>query len=55
MQRIKSHKFVVHLVAFFLMTLPCIGLYFSAEAGQHASSDILIGMIVIGNGLVLFT
>jgi hypothetical protein len=55
MKFFKVHKFEVHLVAFLLMSLPCVGLYFSANANTQATSGVLLGLIVLGNVLVLFT
>jgi hypothetical protein len=55
MKLLREHKFEVHLIAFLLMSLPCVGLYFSANANSQVSSGVLLSLIILGNGLVLFT
>jgi uncharacterized membrane protein YhhN len=55
MKWFRDHKFEVHLIAFLLMSLPCIGLYFSASGQLQTTNGLLLTLIILGNGLVLFT
>jgi hypothetical protein len=57
MERIKhnlrEHKFKLHLTALLLMLIPAIPLYFSAQSGATLLIWFLIGIIIIGNLLVI--
>jgi membrane protein YqaA with SNARE-associated domain len=52
-KRLQKHAYKIHLAAFFLMVLPPVGLYFTVLAGSLALTWILLGLVVLGNILVL--
>jgi membrane protein YqaA with SNARE-associated domain len=54
MEWLRTHTYQVHLLGFFLMVFPPIGLYFSVQAGALALTWLLLGLVVLGNALVLF-
>lgn len=54
MKWLKEHIYETHVLAFFLMVLPPVGLYFTAQAGALALTWPLLGVVVLGNILVLF-
>lgn len=49
----EQHKFIVHLVAFLLISLPSVGLYFAAEQGAFVAVYTLLGLVVLGNLLAM--
>jgi hypothetical protein len=51
---LKENTFETHLLAFFLMTLPSILLYFAARQGSLGWIFAWLGLVVLGNILVLF-
>jgi hypothetical protein len=53
MNWLRSHKFEADLIAFLLMLLPGIGLYFLIENQQSWESWALLSLIIIGNLSVL--
>jgi hypothetical protein len=55
MQRLSANKNRVHQIAFALMVLPPIPMYFAAQ--RHAGGWIwfLLGFIILGNLLALIT
>jgi len=53
-QWLKKHIYEVHLLAFLLMVLSPILLYFSARQGINALTWVLIGIVVSGNLIVLW-
>lgn len=52
---LSDHKFQMHLLAFFLMTLPPLALYFAALAGATGWIWGLIGVVLTGNLLAILT
>jgi len=53
MNRLRAHPFKVHAVAFLLMVLPPIPLYYAAINGNTLAMYLLLGIVVLGNILVL--
>ena len=47
------HKYESYLLAFFLMVLPPVPMYFAAQQGAIGWIWGLIGLVVLGNLLVL--
>ncbi len=58
MDKLKSNlldkKFKLHLTALLLMLIPPIPLYFAAENGAVGWIWFLIGIVILGNLLVIF-
>lgn len=52
-QWLRKHTFETHLIAFLVMTLPAIALYFAAQSNLPGVIWILIGIVIAGNLLVL--
>ena len=52
-QWLRRHTFETHLIAFLVMVIPTIGLYFAAQRNLTPFIWILIGIVIIGNLLVL--
>jgi hypothetical protein len=50
---LRTHKFKVHLVAFLLMILSPIPMYYAAQAGESTTIAVLLGIVIIGNVLVI--
>lgn len=50
-----KNKFEVHLVAFLLMVLPPIPLYFAAQNGATGLIWVLLGFVICGNLLALIS
>ena len=50
---LREHKFKLHLTALLLMLIPPIPMYFSAQNGAMVLIWFLIGIVVIGNLLVI--
>ena len=50
---LREHKFKLHLTALLLMLIPPIPMYFSAQNGVMVLIWFLIGIVVIGNLLVI--
>lgn len=48
-----KRKFEATALAFVLMLVPPVPLYFTAQAGQDALSLVLLGLIVAGNLLAM--
>ncbi len=55
MKQLSQHKFEVHLIAFTLMTLAPIGLYFAAQNSAPVWIAILLALVVLANILALIT
>jgi hypothetical protein len=51
---LRSHTFESHLVALGLMALPPVAMYYAARGGNIALVIALLGLVVLGNLLVLF-
>lgn len=51
---IKKHSFQIHTVAFLTMILPAIPMFYAAKSGNDPFIFLLIGLVVVGNILVLF-
>jgi hypothetical protein len=50
---LKKNTFNIHLIAFLLMVLPSIGLYFSVLAGSVGLTWALLGVVGLANLLIL--
>ena len=50
---LSSHKFEAYAIAFLLMVIPPIPLYFAARAGSQPAMIGLLAVIVLGNILAL--
>ncbi len=50
-----KNKFEVHLVAFMLMVLTPIPLYYAAQSGATGLIWILLGFVICGNILALIS
>jgi hypothetical protein len=48
-----EHKFKLHLTALLLMLIPPIPMYFAAQNGGSVLIWFLIGIVIIGNLLVI--
>jgi hypothetical protein len=48
-----SHKFEAYAIAFLLMIIPPIPLYFAAREGSQPGMILLLALIVLGNLLAL--
>jgi hypothetical protein len=51
---LKTHAFEAHTLAFLLMILPPVGLYFTAGQGALGWSVALLSVVVLGNLFELF-
>jgi hypothetical protein len=51
---LREHKFEAHLIAFLLMVLPPIPMYFAAQGGAEVWVYILITPVIMGNLLELW-
>jgi len=49
-----KHSFEAYSLVFLLITLPASGLYLAASSGAEAVIWLLLGIIALGNFLVLF-
>jgi hypothetical protein len=54
MQRLKKHTFKIHTTAFLMILLPSALLYVAAQEQATGLSWLLLGLVVLGNLLVLF-
>lgn len=58
MEKIRVHlrenKFRLHLTALLLMLIPPIPMYFAAQGGMTVLVWFLVGIVLIGNLLVIF-
>ncbi len=52
-KQLSEHQFKLHLVAFLMMVLPPVPMYYAAEQGADAMLGIFLGVIVLANLLVL--
>ena len=53
MKLFRRQTFKVHLVALLLMILPPVPLYYAAQRGDSGWLIALLGLVVVGNTLVL--
>jgi hypothetical protein len=51
---IRKHKFKAHLIAFTLMILSSIGMYFAIDSGSASLIWALLGGFVLANILAIF-
>lgn len=51
---LREHKFEVHLLAFIMMVLPPVAMYFAALAGSEALIWGLVSLVALANLLVVF-
>lgn len=51
---LREHKFEAHLIAFLLMALPPIPMYFAAQGDAVVWIYILIAPVILGNLLELW-
>lgn len=49
-----SHTFQAYLIALALMALPPAAMYYAARGGNIAMVLVLLGLVILGNLLVLF-
>ena len=52
-QNLKENKFKLHLTALLMMLIPPIGLYWAAQNGANGLIWILLGIILLGNLIVI--
>ena len=50
---LREHKFKLHFTALLLMLIPSIPMYFAAQNGATILIWFLIGIVIIGNLLVI--
>lgn len=50
-----THRYLAHLVAFLLLMLPPLPMYYFAQRGATVWVWFLLGVIVLGNLLALLT
>lgn len=48
-----EHKFEAYVIAFLLMTIPPLPMYYAAQGGNISLVFVLLGFVVLGNLLVL--
>lgn len=51
--RLGRNKFELHLIAFLMMVISPVGMYFAAQGNASAWICILIGVVVVANLLVV--
>lgn len=51
---LRAHKFEAHLIVFALLIVPPVPLYFAARYGALGWIWALLGLVILGNLLVLF-
>ncbi len=51
---LKKHSFQIHTIAFLMMILPAIPMFYAAKSGNDPFILVLIGLVALGNILVLF-
>jgi hypothetical protein len=54
MNWLRAHQFKVHTIAFLMMVLPPVPLYYAAINGNALAMYLLLGIVILGNILVLF-
>ena len=54
LQWLKTHGYEAHLLAFTLITLPSVLLYFSARQGMDGLTWALLAAVVLGNLIALY-
>jgi len=54
LQHSTKNSFILYSLAFVLMVIPPVGLYFTAQAQTEGLTLGLLALVVIGNILVLF-
>jgi hypothetical protein len=52
-QYFKQRRFQVHILAFLLMILPPVAMYFAAQQGITGAIWALLALVVLGNLLAL--
>lgn len=52
-QFIKQRRFQIHILAFLLMILPPVVMYFAAQQGASGAIWALLALVVLGNLLAL--
>lgn len=50
---LRNHKFESYSIAFLLMMIPPIPMYYAAQGNQTALIYLLLGFVILGNLLVL--
>ena len=50
-----AHRYTAHLVAFLLMVLPPLPMYYFAQRGVTAWVWALLGVVILGNLMALLT
>ena len=50
---LRDNKFKLHLTAFLLMLIPPVPMYFAAESGATGWIWFLIGIVILGNLIVI--
>ena len=53
MNWLRARPFKIHAVAFWLMVLPPVPLYYAAINGNTLAMYLLLGIVILGNILVL--
>jgi hypothetical protein len=51
---LRSHTFEAYLVALGLMALPPVAMYYAARGGNNGLVVAFLGLVILGNLLVLF-
>jgi hypothetical protein len=52
---LQTNRYSAHLVAFFLMILPPLPMYYCAQRGATGWVWALLGIVILGNVIALFT
>jgi len=50
---LRDNKFKLHLTALLLMLIPPVAMYFAAESGATGLIWFLIGIVILGNLIVI--
>lgn len=54
MKNLQKHSYAIHSIAFVMMVLASLALYFAAGSGSTAWIWVLLGLFGLANLLVLF-
>lgn len=55
LNRLHSHRYSAHLVAFLLMILPPLPMYYFAQRGANCWAWALLVIVILGNLIALIT
>jgi hypothetical protein len=52
-KKLREQTFKIHLTAFLLMILPPLPMYLAAQSGNTVWLFVLLGLVILGNFLVV--